>query len=160
MPYHPVDGGASRFWLSSYWPDTIFPPAQAGKYFEVRFARDCGPRRSPAFASRWFSIPAWPVGFLAVSRGLLEAGTRHPTAGLRAQFQRPFWQSAILAITQRLPEAKLASKTKNQLIEHIELRAPSNFQVLTPKIQASSSKGLALANCTVFAAKTPTNWLA
>ena len=99
------------------------------------------------------------MGFLAVSRGLLEAEIRHPTTGLRAQFQRPFWQSAILAITQRLPEAELASKTKNQLIEHIELRAPSNFQVLTPKIEASSSNGLALANCTAFAAKTSTNWL-
>ena len=76
-----------------------------------------------------------------------------------AQFQRPFWQLAVLATTQWLPEAELASQTKNQLIEHIELRAPSNFQVLTPKIEASSSNGLALANCTVFAAKTPTNWL-
>ena len=98
------------------------------------------------------------MGYLAVSRGLLGAEIQHPTAGVRAQFQRPFWQLAVLAITQRLPEAELASQTKNQLIEHIELRAPSNFQVLTPKIEASSSNGLALANCTVFAAKTPTNW--
>ena len=99
------------------------------------------------------------MGVLAASRGLLGAEIQHPTAGVRAQFQRPFWQLAVLAITQWLPEAELASQTKNQLIEHIELRAPSNFQVLTPKIEASSSNGLALANCTVFAAKTSTNWL-
>ena len=46
-----------------------------------------------------------------------------------------------MAVRYRLSQAKLASETKNQLIEHIDLRTPSKFQVLTPKTEVASSNG-------------------
>ena len=54
---------------------------------------------------------------------------------------------AIMAVRYRLSQAKLASETKNQLIEHIDLRTPSKFQVLTPKTEVASSNGLTGSFC-------------
>ena len=46
-----------------------------------------------------------------------------------------------LVAIYRLSEAELASETKNQSIERIELSTPSKSQVLTPKTVVTSPSG-------------------
>ena len=60
----------------------------------------------------------------------------------------PFWpvlagsgQKRPLAVIYRLPTAELASETKNQFADHIDLRTVSKPEPLTPKTEVASSSG-------------------
>ena len=49
--------------------------------------------------------------------------------------------AAPLAVIYRLPTAELASETKNQFADHIDLRTVSKPEPLTPKTEVASSSG-------------------